>query len=112
RPRFLYRAPGSAEFVQAQRTAGGNLAIAQCVAQQGVVPVEFGHMVAETLERAERVLDLVTIGALARQLGFADHGAGSREAIGGGFEYRPAFRLRFVPMRGAAEAEPGCALRH
>ena len=57
--RLLGRAAGVAELVEGQLAAERDLLVAQPRAQQGFVAIEFGHVVAQPLERAEGLLDLV-----------------------------------------------------
>jgi hypothetical protein len=75
------------------------------------VPVEFGHVVAQALERSEDPLPLVRLRAFRRQLGLADSGARGSKAFGRALEHGPAFRLGVVPVRAAAQAEPWRGLR-
>ncbi len=112
RPRLFGAAAGIAEGLQSELAAPRNLRLAQPGTQQSFVTIELGHVIAQTLEGPENGLALVAFGAFARQFGLADHCTGGREAVGGRFEHGPAFRLRLVPMRAAAQAEPRRGLRH
>ena len=76
--------------------------VAQLRAQQGLVPVEFGHVVAQAFERPEDPLPVVRLGAFRGQLGLADSGARGSKAFGRALEHGPAFRPGVVPVRAAA----------
>ena len=110
--RLFGRAAGVAELIEGDLAAEGDLFLAQRCAEQRFMAVELGHVVAQPLEPAEGLLDLVGCGAFGRERGVGDFRAGGGEPIGGGFEHGATFRFGVVPMRAAAQAKAWRCLRH
>ena len=109
-PRPLGAAMSGSESFERQLSAESDFLVAQRRAEERLVPVEFGHVVAQPFEGAEYALPLVRFGAFRRKLGFGHRRPRGSEAFGRRFEHGPAFGLRLVPVRAAAEAQPrgGC----
>ena len=110
-PRLLGAAARRSEAVEGKLAAECDFFVAQLRAQQRLVPVEFGHVIAQALKRSKHTLPLVRLRAVRRQLGLADSRTRGGEAFGRALEHGPAFRLRVVPVRAAAQAEPRRDLR-
>src|SRR5262249_26363200 len=80
-PRSLRTAAGRTELIERELAAERDLFFAQPRTQQGFVPIELGHVIAEPLERPEGALPLIRLGALRRKCRLADRGARGGEPI-------------------------------